>query len=74
MRACTHARGLKGKLIVRFLLFFARNVKNTQGRGGFVRENEAKWGNFRKSAKKVIFKNVDFSMFLKFSCKKMQNF
>ena len=27
-----------------------------------------------KVPKKVIFKNVDFSMFSKFSCKKMQNF
>ena len=36
-----------------------------------------KWVNFEKmgkSGKKVIFENIDFSMFLKFSCKKVQNF
>ncbi len=36
-----------------------------------------KWVNFEKmgkSAKKVIFENIDFSMFLNFCCKKKSKF
>ncbi len=43
-------------------------------RGGIVRKNEENLRKMGKSVKNVIFENVDFSMFLKNCCKKMQNF
>lgn len=59
-------------------MFFAvvlhETRKSEQWRGSFVRKNEGNLRKMGKSGKNVIFKNVDFSMFLKFSHKKIQNF